>query len=122
MDAIGADGERNVTARIDEQSCSQFRVFSSQVGEHLCGIPAENFQFARAKIFLAELDVIDSGAGSFTDFRKKMFTTFVFICLKLMAIRDVVENATFSHQLSAHGLVLAISGKTSPCFFGGGPR
>jgi hypothetical protein len=51
-----------------------------------------------------------------------MFTTFVFICRKLMAIRDVVENAAFSHQLSAHGLVLAISGKTSPCFFGGGPR
>jgi hypothetical protein len=122
MHAIDADGERNVTARIDEQSCSQFRVFSSQLGEHLCGIPAERFQFARAKIFFTELDIVDSGAGSFTDFRKKMFTTFVFICRKLMAIRDVVEHAAFSHQLSAHGLVLAISGITSPCFFGAAPK
>jgi hypothetical protein len=39
-----------------------------------------------------------------------------------MAIRDVVENAALSHQRPAHGLVLAISGITSPFFVGAAPR
>ena len=59
MHPIGADGDGNVGTRVDEQSRSQFRVINSQFVERLYRVPTKGLQFARAKIFFTELDVVD---------------------------------------------------------------
>ena len=69
MNSIGSRRQRNVGARVDEKTSSQFRF--SVLSERCCArplsVPCQHFQFSRAQIFFAELDVVDAGACSFGD-------------------------------------------------------
>ena len=61
------------------------------------GFLGQRFQFARGKIFFAELDVVDAGAGGFADFFQEAATARGFIAGECGAVGDVVEKAGRRH-------------------------
>jgi hypothetical protein len=100
MDTVGSSGEGNVRTGVDQESGSQSPVLSSQFLDRGCGLPGKPFQLARRQIFFAELDVVDSRAGGFRDFLKKVSTSGRLVSGKRGAVGDVVEKAALRHQLS----------------------
>ncbi len=146
VDAIGLDRQRDVGAGIDEESRRRFAF--ATFPDRAYRFAGERFEFARRKIFFAKLDVVDSSAGRFTDFSQEAATARRLIAGKRGALGDVVQKASGRHSLCGlvrsrcgriqnlhtqatrtrrtsirtYGLVLAISGRTSPSFLGAPPR
>ena len=104
MNAGGSGGEGYVGAGVDEERSSQFSVLSSQSKDDADCFAGQRFQVAGGEIFFAELDVVDAGAGGFGDFVEETSAAGVFIAGEGGAVGDVVEEAAFSHQLSAISL------------------
>ena len=68
VDAVGSDGQGDVSAGVDEEGGSQLAVLSSQLGDNAHRLRRQGFQVARGEIFFPELDVVDAGAGGLGDF------------------------------------------------------
>jgi hypothetical protein len=104
MNSGRAGGYCYVSAGIDEQVSGQLPVVS---GPSAClpndgySLAGERFQIAGGEIFFAELDVVDSGAGGFSDFIEETATAGRFVGCECGAVGDVVKNTAFSHQVSA---------------------
>jgi len=103
MDAVGSGGERDVSAGVDQEGSFQVSVLSSELSKEIEGFPGQGFQFSRRQVFLAELDVIDSGAASFPDFVEETATAGGFVFGEGGAVGDVVEEAAFSHLVGHRG-------------------
>ena len=56
----------------------------------------QRFQIARGQIFFAELNVVDSGAGSLGDLFQETEAASGFVCGERGAVGDVVEK-NFGH-------------------------
>jgi hypothetical protein len=101
VDTVGGGGDGDVGAGVDEKASSQFSVLSSQfrpLADNLCSFSGEGFQFPRSQIFLAELDVVDSGARSFADFRQQSAPPRGLIPREPAAVGDVVQQTAGSHR------------------------
>ena len=55
-------------------------------------LPRQHFQFSRAQIFFAELDVVDTGARAFGDFGDQVAAAGAFVAAKLASVGDVVGS------------------------------
>ena len=105
MNAVGSRGKRDVGAGVDEEASSQFSVLSSQWSAVAHGrdrFPRQRFQFPRAEIFFAELDIVDAYTCSFGDLGEQGAATGVFVAAKLASVGDVIEQTAVSHQHSAY--------------------
>ena len=111
MDAVGLDRQCDIGAGVDQESGSQFSVLSFQLCDDADGFSGQQFQIARGKIFFAELDVVDAGAGGFADFFQKTATARRFVPGEGGAVGDVVEKAAFrpsALQFNAAGWLLEL--------------
>jgi hypothetical protein len=99
VDAIGSDCQRNIGAGVDEQGGFQFSVLSSQFGHDSCCFSGQGLQIASGKIFFAELDVVDAGAGGFLDFFQEAATAGEFVSGERGAVGDVIEKAALGHRV-----------------------
>jgi hypothetical protein len=97
VDAVGTDGNRNVGAGIDYETSAQFPVPGSQFLNDMRGLSAELFEFARAQVFFAELDVVDPGPRGLGDFGEQGAAAGAFVAVKLASVGDVVKQTAFSH-------------------------
>jgi hypothetical protein len=61
------------------------------------GLSAELFEFARAQVFFAELDVVDPGPRGLGDFGEQGAAAGAFVAVKLASVGDVVKQTAFSH-------------------------
>jgi hypothetical protein len=68
------------------------------LGDDFDCFSGEQFQVAGGKIFFAELDVVDTGAGGFSDFFEEAPTTGGFVSGECGAVGDVVKEA-FGHRV-----------------------
>ena len=55
-------------------------------------VAGELFQFARAQIFFAKLDIVDAGMRGFGDFGEQGAAAGAFVATKLASVGDVVEQ------------------------------
>jgi phosphopentomutase len=69
------------------------------LSNHFDGFSGQGFEIAGRRILFAELDVIDAGAGSFSDLLQKMMTTSGFVSGESGAVGDVVEKAAGRHHV-----------------------
>ena len=90
MDAVGSDGQGDLGAGVYQEGSSLLCAFAQGSD----GFAGYGFQFARGEIFFAELNVVDTGTGSFGDFLQKAATARGFVSRKRGAVSDVVEKAT----------------------------
>src|SRR5258708_35225785 len=109
MNAVDSGGKRDVGAGVDEETSSEtssrFSVLSSQwnaIAHGGQGLPCQYFQFSRAQIFFAELDVVDSGSRCFSDLVEQGAAAGSFVAAKLALVGDVTEQTAVRHQLSAY--------------------
>jgi hypothetical protein len=102
VDAVGTDGNRNVGAGIDYETSAQFPVPGSQFLNDMRGLSGELFEFERAQVFFAELDVVDAGMRGLGDFGEQGAAAGAFVAVKLASVGDVVEQTAIRHQLVAY--------------------
>ena len=100
MDSVGGYCQDDIGSRVDQQLGSQFPVFCCQLIQDTDGFASQGFQFACREVFFTELDIVDSGAGGFSDLVEEATTACGFVCGERGAVGDVVEKKAFSHQLS----------------------
>ena len=109
MDAISPQCKSHIGAGIDQKSSSQFSVLSSQFPQDCDGLASQRLQGARGKVFFTELNVIDAGSGSLTDFLQQVSSARKFVDGEGSSVGDVVKKAALSHERSA------ISGADESC-------
>src|ERR1035437_5927574 len=97
MNAVGSRGKRDVRAGVNEET-RRWRILAHS-RDHF---PCQSFQFPRAQIFFAELDVVDMGTRGLGDFGEQGSAAGAFVAAKLASVGDVIEQTAVSHQLSAY--------------------
>jgi hypothetical protein len=88
-------------AGIDQEGCSHFWVLSFQLVENVQAFPRQRFQVAQGKIFFTELDVIDSGFCSLSDFVKQQAAALYGRLLKPKA-RNYEGSLAKLHNRTSH--------------------
>src|ERR1700730_4075798 len=113
MNAVGSCGKRDVRARINQEA-RRWRMLAHEAGH----FPCQSFQFSRAQISYAALDIVDAGTRSFGDFGEQGATAGSFVARKLTSVGDVIEEAAVRHQLSAYyETLLKLCGADTPFGF-----
>ncbi len=96
MDAVSAYSQRDVNAMIDQKSRLTTVLFRIAAHSREC-VGSKTLQIARRKILLAQLDIVNAGAGCFGDLDEQPGTPVRFSAGELMPVSDVAEN----HRLGA---------------------
>ena len=107
VNSIGAAGDRNIHARVDEQSRSlRLRILRGAFANCCHSSASQRFQFSAAEIFFAQLDEINSGSSSLCNLSKQGAPACRLIPWELSPIRDVVEKqwltSALLHNLCSH--------------------
>ncbi len=94
MHSIGASGNGDIGARVDEKASSQFVVPSSRLilANRADRRSSKQFERPRRKIFFTQLDVLHPAACSLGDALQEQTVATVFVTRKLGAVSDVVEK------------------------------
>src|SRR5258708_36932695 len=110
MDAVGASCEGDIRARVNQNS-------RRAVDGANCfyDSPGKLFEFARRKIFLAQLDVIDAGVGRLLSAMQQLLAALEFGPGKLGAAGDVgkQQESVASHQLLFSAQARTLIGRES---------
>src|ERR1700739_3128701 len=101
MNAVGTNGNRNVGAGIDQETCSHFPVLSQPL-DGLYRFPSKFFQFTRLEVLFSKLNEGDSSARGFSDLRQQKPPPGWVVASELDAVGDVVKQTAGSHQPSAY--------------------
>lgn len=90
MNSIGGDGEGDVRAGVDQQARGAFAggILANDIARERC----YSLEIARGQVFFAELNVVDTVAGSLADFLDEAMAAGVFVAPKLPAIGNVIEQ------------------------------
>jgi hypothetical protein len=102
VDAVGFGGQRDVGAGVDEEGGRRLPTVSCQFlcfADCMHRFSRQGFQLACGKIFFAELDVVDAGAGSSGDFFQEVTPAGKFVSREGGAVGDVVEKAASWHLI-----------------------
>jgi len=86
MNAVGADGQSDIGAMVDQQSRGAFGADDAQ------GFAGERLKLADAEVLFAELDVIHSGGSGLANGLEKLRLALGFGAGKLSPIGDVVDQ------------------------------
>jgi hypothetical protein len=98
VNAGGICGDGYVGAGVDEEGSGQVRVFSSPFLDYAHRFAGQGFKVADGKIFFAELDVVEVGAGGFGDLVEEMASAGAFVSGEGGAVGDVVKEGAIRHQ------------------------
>lgn len=97
MDAVCLCSQRYVGARVDQESCSQFPVLSSQLLDHGYGFSGQRFQVAGGEILFSHLDVLHTCLDGFGNLCEQAAAARGLVCSECLAVGDVVEERARWH-------------------------
>jgi hypothetical protein len=110
MHPVGAAGDRDVGARIDEQASgglllfgSQWRIFAHNTNRRA----GKDFELANGKIFLAQLNEVHTATSGLRDLRKQSALASTLVTGELDAICDVEKEQALRIGLRDFGNSLA---------------
>lgn len=87
MHSISTRCERNVGSRVDQKARA-----GAGFMQHVRGFCCQQFQFARRKVFFAQLHIVDAGARRLGNSFEQPSAALIFLTRELPAVSNVVKE------------------------------